>query len=155
MNQLPNILRSCGSSVRLEAAVAVAMVMTGLVGCEGLDLSGVPDMASFQSREALVADWNDVDAAVQHAASVSEMAFVGAGTNDAGQRVCELRTIREETAWIIIERSVEGDPAGESIRLTLQAKVGRFGNAEREALLLSSVRARLRKLHGVATSEIK
>jgi hypothetical protein len=127
----------------------------GLVGgCGGADQSDVPDPASFQSHSALTADWNDVDAAAERAAYLSEMAFMEAWTNDAGQRVCKLRTIRDETAWLLVERVAAGSPSGESVALKLSARVGVFGNPDSEARLLRNVQSRLRELHGVATCEI-
>lgn len=139
-------------------AIGSSIALLLLTGCGGFDQSpagSTPDAADFQSHTTLIADWNDVDAAVELGASQSDMSFIKAWTNADGQRVCLLRTLRDETAWIIAERGPSGDPSGESATLTLRVQVGRFGNPESEARLLSNVRTRLRELQGVATYEIR
>jgi len=109
----------------------------------------------LESSTKVRGDWNDVDAAVEVAASKSEMALMEATTDAAGRRVCVLRTIRDETALLVIERGSDGSSSGESVMLALRARVGRFGNPEAEGRLLRHVTERLRELRGVDTEEIR
>lgn len=119
------------------------------------------------------ADWNDIDAAVAAGASRVEMAVVSANEGptragapgDTRERIFTLKTIRDEPAWVTITKAasapasadpspledasatrVAGSDGAEA--LLLRAKVGRFGDRQRETALLQSISRRLTQLKG-------
>lgn len=119
------------------------------------------------------ADWNDIDAAVAAGASKVEMAVVSAndgptraGTpGDTRERIFKLKTIGDEPAWVTIAKAAaapgSADPSpldgASSARvsatdgadaLVLRAKVGRFGDRQRETALLQAISRRLTQLKG-------
>lgn len=138
--------------------VAAGRVMLGLsAACLLGGCTGVPTLPAAQmaraSSERCVADWDDVDAAIDVGASKSEMAVVSWGMNADGERAYKLRTALDEPVWVCAKRV--GDPKKEeSALLELRARVGRFGDADREERLLRAVRKRLDELCGVATSPL-
>lgn len=99
------------------------------------------------------ADWDDIDAAVDVGVSQVEMAVVsrnagpgwGGRGGDPVRRLFELKTVRDEPAWLEVSRGTSGDAVS---RVALRAKVGRFGDKKREGALLRAVGQRLEVLHG-------
>lgn len=140
--------------VRLVVRIGVlgACVLGGCMGGGGGESGEGPE---FRSSLGVTADWNDVTASVDLGASRSEMTLVRVESETQSSVLYLLRTIRDEPAWLAAELEHASDPAGEGTRLVLRAKVGRFGDPERESGLLANVRSRLRELGGVATREIK
>ena len=137
-------------------AVLAALFLTG---CGAPSLPGAgPGMSDWSTfladgtRQQLPADWDDIAAAVMIGASQSEMAVLAANrgptrTGDPGdqtERIFELKTVRDEPAWLRVTRSGHQDGP----ELLLEAKVGRYGDEKREKELLRHVSARLEALHG-------
>jgi hypothetical protein len=97
----------------------------------------------------VIADWNDVDAAVEVAVKKAEVALDGPPRRSQGRTVYPLRTVRDEPGELTVERS-EGD------LITVSAKLGRFGeDKDREARLVGAVTRRLKDLRGVEHAPIK
>jgi hypothetical protein len=119
--------------------------MTAQAGCESAQLTkGLP---FFDTRHDVVADWNDTDPAVEVALHQVQMALVHK-TREEGdlERRYELLTHTDESAVLILRRD---RPTIQLQTITLEAHVGRFGDADREDRLVRSVRHRLRSLAGV------
>jgi hypothetical protein len=92
-------------------------------------------------------DWNDLEASVQLGAGQAEMAVVSRLTAEDDPRAndvvsWELVAVTDEPVRVTIRR-------GSGDQLTLEAQVGRFGNAAREKDLLRAVARRLEQLRGV------
>ncbi len=152
-----NISRVSRMNSRMQTRIKVTerVVLCVCIACAPAACSTttrLPDHAALGQRERIVADWNDTDAAVDLAASNSEMAVVSMGTNDTGERVYVLRTIRDEPAWLTLRRTRDAE---QSAPLEITARVGRFGDSGQEYRLLRELRRRLTDLHGVATSPIR
>lgn len=132
----------------VRSAVAGGLVL--LAACSSVP--SFPEHAEQYGRtESMTADWNDIDAAVDLAASESELMIQSAGADNPDERIYLLRSIRDEPVWLRVRR-----PAGqdESASLELTARVGRFGDLAREREFLSNLRRRLGQLHGVGTHPI-
>lgn len=143
---------------------ASAVVALFLTGCSGPSLPAGADTTSWNdflvsgAIQRLPADWDDIDAAVMVGAARSEMAVaaanpgpsLGGGVGDPTQRLFELKTIRDEPAWLMITRA----PDSHDTELVMRAKVGRFGDEKREKDLLREVAARLEQLRGRAVAPL-
>lgn len=122
-----------------QFALAVFAVMC-VAACAGVPAE--PAQAITLSKSAS-GDWDDVDAAMDVGVSAAEMAIVNSSTSpDGSTRLYELRTVTDEPAWLKAQRGEDG-------RVSLGARVGRFGDAAREQKLVESVAARLKALYGV------
>lgn len=109
----------------------------------------VPEFVRTQgSRGEVVADWNDLDAAVDVGASECEMAVLAIEVESEAERAYILRTVRDEPAWLMARRIGAAD---EAVDVQLTARVGHFGDGRQEDRLISRVRGRLKQLRGVAT----
>lgn len=135
-------VRSAARRVIAGAVVCAAAgwMMIGLVACAG---EGVTPPGAISISKLGAGDWDDIDAAVEVGMSEAEVARVDASTSSDGlTRTYELRTITDEPAWLVARREEDG-------RVGLGARVGRFGDPEREARLIRGVAARLKALYGV------
>jgi hypothetical protein len=150
-----------------------------LTGCTGAPQTTQFSSTSSDSTLGVEADWNDIDAAVAVAVGRVEMAVVSANprrspfpeADGATSRTFELKTVRDEPAWLLITRgdtTPGADPRHRAMMdaldtapapstppapemLVMRARVGRFGHAERELALLRAVAHRLEQLKGVET----
>jgi hypothetical protein len=134
-------------------AALTAPLLGLLAACSTSSISA-PDSIHHGVREDCTADWNDVDAAMEVAASKVEMAVVSQSLNSDNERVYKMRTSLDEPAWVIATRAAATND-GERITIQLRATVGRFGDARREEQLLAAARKRLDELCGVSTSPLK
>jgi hypothetical protein len=130
------------------ASAAIALVLSlGLVACStGLWTEGGPPI-----RE-VTADWADADAAVEVAAKKVEMGLERSEDVGPGRRYY-LRTEGDEP----VELDIHPAPGSESDPrpLRIEARVGRFGNAQREGQLAAAVARRLRQLAGVDYAPVR
>ena len=125
---------------RAVACAAAGGLAIGLAACAS---APVTPLGAIPISELGPGDWDDIDAAVDVGMSAAEIARVDASTSPDGlTRTYELRTITDEPAWLVARREEGG-------RVGLGARVGHFGDAEREARLIRAVAERLRSLHGV------
>jgi hypothetical protein len=150
------ILTTCGGvadwprSVRYGGVrLITAGVVAWILGCADVARRVAP-VGSPEGTAAVVrGDWNDLDAVVELAASVNEMAVVSTDwpvDSPESQRDYELVTAGDEPVRMTFVR--KGASSG-GIEMEARAKVGRFGDARREGRLLEAVRVRLRELEGV------
>jgi hypothetical protein len=108
------------------------------------------------ASKSVDADWNDIDASVDVAASKAEMAVVAKDSASAHERTFELRTIRDQPAWLVITRaakpgSAAGEGGGEGVEFSMRCTVGYFGDKPEEERLLRALKQRLEELRGVET----
>lgn len=100
------------------------------------------------------ADWNDLDAAAEVAASAIEAAVMDASEPEPGLRVFELRTVsdapgRLEVRWLgFASGSTPGTTLGENVPVEARCTVGRFGDAPAEGRLLGALVRRAGQLLG-------
>jgi hypothetical protein len=96
----------------------------------------------------VVADWEDVEPAMEAAVRQAEMAIVDQSIG-AREKSFELRTVAAQPAHLVATLMSDG-PAQRnvSVPIRLEAFVGPFGDAEAERALLQAVVARLRQLRG-------
>lgn len=94
-------------------------------------------------------DWNDAEAAAIAAAVACEMAVLRASRPTEDLLTFSLTTIRDEPAALVLTRMDPADTAEPSNGLIgLRAKVGRFGDPDRESALMAAVTHRLSQLAG-------
>lgn len=88
----------------------------------------------------------DLDPAVRYAAARNDMAVEWIEIAGDGARVYHLVTIRNEPA--LVEARTDAWPADDRERVPtrLEARIGRFGEPERERLLVRDIAQRLRDL---------
>lgn len=125
-----------------------------LVGCSLDNRSRSSGAPSDGTTRVFTGDWNDVEASVQHAAGLSEMAVVaGAGFGIEPAEVVgvptkrcqfELVTGGDEPVLVRCWAKKTGDPR----EIEVFARVGEFGDTPRERRLLDLIGARLGELRG-------
>lgn len=133
---------------RTLAVLALAGGLGGLCGLAACAGNATPGRTGISatlvgeaSERSVAGDWDDIDAAVEVALESAEVAAVG--SQRAPDRVIyELVSIEGRPGQLVIAR-------GESGRLTLSARIGRFGEPPRERRLLDAVARRLARLRGV------
>lgn len=129
----------CLDFARVVGAAALAGVF--LAGCASpLWTEGGPPV-----RE-VVADWGDVDAAVELAVRRVEMGLLEGHSTPEGRRY-SIRTEGDEPVELTVRRLDAG--AADPQPLRIEARVGRFGNPQREGQLAGAVARRLSQLRGV------
>jgi len=107
------------------------------------------DPAGPPGPRVLMADWDDVDAAVEVSVKKAEVALDGPPRRSPGRTVYRLRTVSDEPGELSVER-------GEGGLVTVSAKIGRFGeDKDREARLVSAVARRLKDLRGKDHAPLK
>lgn len=150
-----------GSDARRTLAAATLAALIGLgTGCGGGAWNGpgagqITAGDTSPGRATLTADWNDLDAAADVAVGRAELAIVRTTCPDPCTRRYELTSVRGEPGTLTITRPAPCDGPGESIPLTIEAAVGRFGDPQRERTLLSAFTSRLADLHGVEFAPIR
>lgn len=146
---------------KFRRAVGAAVLMLLCAGCASDGGGGV--LLGEPERALTTGDWNDVDAAVIAAVSKKgvEMAIVTAHDPDPDTRVYDLTTVGDEPARLVVRRKM-AEPApgarpgrGAPEAMELEARVGRFGDREREKALIAAVRTRLGDLSGVDFAPLK
>lgn len=134
---------------RLAGAATVALAGAGALGLASCASESASPPAAIALSKLGEGDWDDIDAAVDVGMSAAEVARVDARTSPDGRtRTYELRTSTDEPAWLIARREEDG-------RVGLGARVGRFGDPEREQKLVRGVAERLKSLHGVDWAPVK
>lgn len=119
------------------------LFLLGGGGCAALEPAGPP------GPRKVLADWNDVDAAVEVAVKKAEVALDGPARREARRVVYRIRTVSDEPGELVVERS-DGDV------LTVSASIGRFGEGkEQEARLVGAVVRRLKQLRGVEHAAVR
>ncbi len=128
---------------RLAGAAAIALAGSGALGLASCASEAVAPPSTISISRLGDGDWDDIDAAVDAGMSAAEVARVDASTSPDGRtRTYELRASTDEPAWLVARREEDG-------RVGLGARVGRFGDPEREQKLVRGVAERLKTLHGV------
>ncbi len=118
------LLASCGSGPTL--------------GGVGGDEPGATGRLSAPAR--------DLDPAVRFAASRVEMVVESISAADGGDRRYELLTLRDEPAVVEIHSDAWPDDDRAPAPIAIEARVGRFGDADRERALVRAIARRLRDL---------
>jgi hypothetical protein len=104
-------------------------------------------LAIFNTRHDVLGSWIDIDPAVNVAMSQVQMAVVTKERDEADlERRYNLVTQTDEPGVLILRRD---HPTIQLQIITLEAHIGRFGDADREDRLVRSVRHRLKSLAGV------
>jgi hypothetical protein len=91
--------------------------------------------------ESTTVEWDDLDAAVAHAADIHEMALLTSSTDAAGARRYDLVTILDEPVRIVFTPLPDG--AGDARPAEIDVQVGLFGDASREEAILATLTDRL------------
>lgn len=136
-----------------KAGLIVALACLGALGaCAGGP--GFPERggSSQGSARVVVGDWDDVDAAVDLACSVSQTAIVSR-TIEGAERRYELLVLGDEPGWVVA-RQIERDQAGAD-EITLRACLGAYGEPAWEEQFLDATQRRLRELHGRDAAPIR
>lgn len=138
----------------------LAALATLAAGCGGGAWNGpgagqITAGQTSPGRAILTADWNDLDAAADVAAGRAQLAILRATSPDPCTRRYELTSVRGEPGALTVTRPHPCDTPGESIPLTIEATLGRFGDPPRERTLLNAFTSRLADLHGVEFAPIR
>lgn len=112
-------------------------------GCAGTERFGKP-VPSAGTTATCMADWNDVVASVNAAVGQCESAIERIDESQPDVVTFSLRTIYDEPGTLVVERTPGPDP----VMCTLRARLGRDGDAKREAALIRDVKYRLGQLRG-------
>lgn len=119
-------------------------------------------MFTGPTRGAVVADWNDIDAAVDVACGKCEMARVRAvesASDGWERREIEIITAGDEPVLLTAKRHARAQVDDERNmppeRIELEVLVGRFGDAAKERQFMGWVTRRLEQLAGVDTAPIR
>jgi len=139
--------------------VLVILLITLPAGCGSAwrgEGAGVIEAGQVSpGRATLTADWNDLDAAADVAAQRTELVVLRTTSPDPCTRRYDLLSVSGEPGTLIVTRPHPCDGPGESIPLTIEATIGRFGDPRRERILLNAFTARLADLHGVDFAPIR
>lgn len=154
---LPSISRIAADSFKVIGLLIGTVLIVAIGGCSTsgggsgvFTISGTTSIAT--------GDWDDVNAAVQAASQHREMAVLNESQPDPTTVEFNLVTVSSEPVTITVTRSNPPDP---SIRLsqegpiamTIDVKVGRFGDSKRERELIDDIRFRLGDLIGPFTTK--
>lgn len=101
---------------------------------------------------AVVADWDDVDAAAVVAASKTESVVLGALELAPGLRQIDLLSIRDEPIRLEARR---GEAVSGGVRIELSCLVGRLGDSEFQGRFLDAMAERLGDLRGVDYRKVR
>ena len=158
---------SCWGSFRISGVARglclclVVSLVPGAVfwGCSGPSQGvqparGVAPSATSPVQTTIVADWDDLQAAVGFALSRTELVRVSVFRPTEDRVEFRLRSSRDEPGLLVATREDEwcgGDP----VTMTLTCTVGRFGDPAREQQFLELVAERLGQLRGVEVAPIK
>lgn len=105
-----------------------------------------PDSAERVSWIEARGDWNDLDAAMEVAASKVESAVVTREDLPGGVSRFTLVTSTDEDGWLRATALAPITPA--TLPMRLEARFGATGDSARESRLLEALRARLEQLAG-------
>lgn len=131
----------------------IGLLAVAGVGCSSSGGSGGGLFKVEGTSSVATGDWMDVNAAVLAAARHREMVVESETKPDETTLRFELLTVKSEQVTVTVTRSF---PPDHSIRmsqegpiaLTIEVKVGRFGDSKREQELIDDIRARLGDLVG-------
>ena len=154
-----------GRATGLFLLLGVAGLVPGVAGCGGgvpsTPLSSLPvEPNPDGTTRTVVADWDDLAAAMDYAQTWAECAYVRADRppGDAVVRF-ELLTIDEKSGTLEVRRegptgpkTGTGDPPPQPITIT--ARIGPAGDRRREARLVEALASRLEALRGKAYAPI-
>ena len=134
-------------------AVACAAALGAMAACDSkfrAAPAGVP-LAGGGHSVTVRADWDDLDSAVLVGVGAAETAVLEWPEVSDNPRVYRLTTIHDEPGAL----TASGSPGPGPSEVRLEARLGRFGDAERERLLLGAIRRRLLQLAGVGAAPIR
>jgi hypothetical protein len=107
------------------------------------------------TRLEVVADWDDLDAAMVVAAANNQCAILGVRRPGPDEVEFEVRTIRDEPVTVSARRlgAADNPPRAEPIELVCE--YGRFGDAAQQERILEAMRERLADLRGVDYRKVR
>lgn len=147
--------RALPATVALFALSAAVWVSAG---CESNGRTETPYSGAAQVGSA-IGDWEDVDNAVNVAATKTEMAVVEARDEGPNHREYDLLTSTDEPAHVRVRRHPRSTNAAEgrdaASEWNVEAHVGRFGNPKVERALLDHIKDRLLDLAGVDFAPVR
>lgn len=161
MNRFVCILDGTFRQVRCSAAVVAVCAMASLiqVGCSS---SPFDSGWSTGTKVTAIADWNDVDAAVSVASGKVSYSMETSETPDDSTKRYRLLTVTDEPVDLEIVRGIGGSASasgsGKSFgptSMTIQCRVGRFGDARKEEQFVNAIRQRLGDLTGVDFAPVR
>lgn len=142
------------SGLPLAALLALAMPLAGCAGDAVPPEPRLPQDAESPQRAEVVADWDDVQAAVTVALNRTELVKVSAQGPTADSFEVRLRSSLDEPGLLTVRRAAPpGQP--DPVPITLTARVGRFGDPPRERQFLDLIVRRLGQLRGVETAPLE
>lgn len=131
----------------VAALVAAAVVGVVLAGCGGAHFPK-RGAESLGSARSVAGDFDDVDAAVDVACSVCELAVVTKSSDEDGTRRFEMVTVTDEPAWATARESSDGV-------VEMRVRIRDVGDAAWEDQFLDAVQKRLWQLKGVTSAPVR
>lgn len=149
--------RSCSLRRPLPwQTMALVFATCVLHGCAAVHFEAAPDPRPIGPVVRVTADWDDLDAAIDVAAGVNQLALVRTVDPGPMHREFHMVTILDAPVIITARRpdanhasSNEADATRrESIDIELACTYGWSGDPGRESTILRAIAKRLRQLHG-------
>lgn len=131
------------------------LIAIAIAGCASGPTGSADGASPEQNSRTVVADWEDVPAAVSVATGQVELAVVDRSNPDPNRLVYELKSIRDEPGVLEVSRPQNGWIPGLPVVLTLRCEVGRFENKKTQDHLLHTLMQRLQDLRGVDAAPIR
>ncbi|MBL8874225.1 MAG: DUF3568 family protein [Phycisphaerae bacterium] len=139
-------------------AVVIGLFLGSVGGCASSGGSGGGLFTIEGTSSMATGDWIDVNAAVLAAAQHRAMVVESESKPDETTLRFELLTVKSEQVTVNVTRSF---PPDHSVRLSqegpiamsIEVKVGRFGDSKREQELIDDIRTRLGDLVGPFTTK--
>lgn len=128
----------------LVGAMLIGVILWGCGGAHFPERGG----ESLGSVRSVAGDFDDVDAAVDLACSVGELAVVTKSSDEEGTRRFEMVTVTDEPAWATARESRDGV-------VEVRVRIRDVGDAAWEDQFLDVVQKRLGQLKGVASAPVR
>ncbi|MGH7243146.1 MAG: DUF3568 family protein [Phycisphaerales bacterium] len=127
-------------------------------GCSSSNSGGGGFFSVAGTTSVATGDWDDVNAAVLAAAQHREMVVESQSRPDLKTQQFKLLTVRSEPVTVTVSRSSIPDQSVRAsqegtVAMTIEVKVGMFGDTKREQELIDDIRSRLGDLVGPFTTK--
>jgi len=132
-----------GQSLAAAVCAALLNMQAGCASEQPVDFSSLVAGGGYSAPGTIEGRYRDLDAVIRYSCGQFDMAVVELIQADGGDRAYRIRTINDEPVWLVIASGSGWDDPRALLQLDLSAKVGRFGDRERERDFITLIRDRL------------
>ena len=145
----PNIILSIGNAFRPTHRIGALSLTLAILLCSACaDVPVAPDrLVATPGTNTSRGDRNDIEVSVDAALARAHIAPVALTERPDGSLLWELRTPRDEPGSLIVSFT-PGPTESDPVAVSMECRVGRFGDPETEQLIVRSVAQRLEQLRG-------